>query len=105
MTKHPLRLSQTPAGRIAGPGAIPFIFIMAALKQLPRMLRTEELSEEEETSVFVAVSAAQLDKMQRQIPLLQEHPPAAKLHQRQAVTKDSPAIMGRSSPPGQIIER
>lgn len=78
---------------------------MAALKQLPRMLRTEELSEEEEISVFIAVSAAQLDKMQRQIPLLQEHPPAAKLQQRQAFTKDSPAIMGRSSPPGQIIER
>lgn len=69
------RFPQTPTGCISGPGAISFIFIMAALRQLPRMLRTEELSEEEEeeSSVFITVPAAQLDKMQRQLPLLQEH--------------------------------
>lgn len=62
------------------------------------MLGRDELSEEEEEEQeeipsFITVSAAQLDNMQRQIPGLQEHPPATKLHQRQ----DSPALMGRSS--------
>lgn len=95
------RFPQTPTGCISGPGAISFIFIMAALRQLPRMLRTEELSEEEEeeSSVFITVPAAQLDKMQRQLPLLQEHAPAANLHQRQV----SAAMLGHSSPPGLII--
>lgn len=75
---------------------------MTTLKQLPRKLRAEELGEEEEISVFIT-AAAQLDNMQRQIPLLQEHAPAAERHRRQVFTRDSAAMMGHSSPPGQII--